>query len=176
MHQSRPSIHHQRRWYYALWGVLLGLSLTAKLLWETPSRKGIAYLAVRLEVQDLPAGSRAQVWAGPRAQWEGAAWQGLGSVAGATVGPGEVSIPRIPLLVGYRRWVHNDFIPRRTSDLVVCRVLPPSGGPRYLAFPLKEDWRSGILRPGGHLALKLGCRWSDLSADPAGAVPAALKP
>ncbi|HWQ09797.1 MAG TPA: hypothetical protein VN436_11830 [Holophaga sp.] len=176
MQQSRPSIHHQRRWYYALWVGLLGLSLAAKVLWETPSRTGVAYLAVHLAVQDLPSGSQAQAWAGPRAQWEGAAWQGLGSVVGATVESGEVSIPRIPLPVGYRRWVRGDVIPRRTSDFVVCRVLPPSGQPRYLAFPLKEDWRSGVLRPGAHLALDLGCRWRDLATDPAGAVPVALKP
>jgi len=63
------SIHHQRRWYYVLWSVLLlsGLALYGR--WQTPLRVERPLLGIAFEEQGLPTETAVEVWTGPTVQW-----------------------------------------------------------------------------------------------------------
>ena len=161
------SIHHRRRWFYVLWGVLLMASLTALGLWETPKLVGAARLSVRLKVDNLPPHSQMKVWAGPHGRWPGATWAGQGAAAEVHPSDEKVVLEGLLLPVSYRRW-GKDTIPRRTADLVVLRFQVPGQAPRFLPLPLGQDWRSGLLRPERKMSVAIQCEWQGLTTDPAG--------
>lgn len=162
---AEPSIHHQRRWYYVLWTTLLGLSCLALLLWETPSATGLASLDVRLKVSGAPAGTRLQAWAGPWAQWPGAAWAGEGAFAELDLAPGgDAALPRVRMQVALRRFGLG-YLPRRTWDLVMVKFSAPGQAPRYLAVPCGQDIRTGLLRPHIRLTDSISISWNNLRVD-----------
>jgi len=159
------SIHHRRRWYYALWSALLVLSAGALALWESPTRTDLASLQVTLTVPGAPGGSRLQAWAGPWKGWPGAAWSGRGAFADlALPSAGAATLPLLRVPIARRRWV-RDYIPRGTWDLVMLKVVPPSGAPRYYALPVANDIRVGLLRPRYRLTASIDVSWDNLKVD-----------
>jgi hypothetical protein len=158
------SIHFQRRWFYVLWCVLLFASLAAFAAWETPSRRELGALDVAIDVRDVPAGTRAQAWEGPRKAWR-AAWNGEGAWADLVLAKeGPTPLPRTRLAIARRRWVH-DYIPRGTWDLVIVRLTPPSGPARYLVLDCSKDIRAGVIRKGFRLKVVISGVWSHLPVD-----------
>lgn len=154
-----PSKHRAQRWRYILWSCLLLVSLLALALWELPGKSGTAKLHLIVAIQDAPKGSKASLWAGPKARAR--------EVEQATVTPwkGEGVIDEtIHLHVAYRRCLKLT-IPRKTSDLVVLKVTPPSGQPRYLAIPFDQEWTLGALKPGSRTGMKLHVKWDGLWND-----------
>ena len=69
------------------------------------------------------------------------------------------------LPVGYRRWVTNDFVPRKTSDLLVVCVEVPNQSTRFLGYSLDSDWRSGMLGPNRSIDLRFECVWDNFSTE-----------
>ncbi len=166
-------IHHRRRWYYVLWSVLLLLSAGALVLWETPARTELASLQVLPNIMGAPGGSRLQVWAGPQKRWPGSAWSGQGAFADVALpGSGAAAVPLMRVPIARRRWI-QDYLPRGTWDLVMLRVVPPSGPARFFALPLAGDIRSGLLRSKRRLTASIDVSWENLKvdADPANRVP-----
>ncbi|MDP2875521.1 MAG: hypothetical protein Q8O00_05000 [Holophaga sp.] len=160
------SIHFRRRWFYVLWGAMLLSCITVLILWETPKRSGTAKLTLRLEISKIPTQTVVKVWTGPRDRWPGVAWTGQDAVAEIRPNDHKVSLESLPLPVAYRRW-GKDTIPRHTTDLVVLRFEAPNQSPRYMPFPLGQDWRVGLLRPGRTMSLSMDCGWVGLETDPA---------
>lgn len=163
---SEPSIHHRRRWYYTLWGSLLLGSLTALTLWEIPAMDGIATVKISVELRDLPAEAHAKIWTGPRESWRGGKnFQDLTEIT--TTKESVFTSSAIPLRVAYRRWT-QDYVPRRTADLLVIRFETPGQSPRYLPISFVNDWRTGLLKPRRKIQLSFTCGWNQLTADPSG--------
>jgi hypothetical protein len=159
------SSHYRRRWFYALWVCLLLLSLTTLLLWERPERTDQAAIQVKVKLAGAPAGTRLQGWAGPRASWPGPGWSGAGAFGEAGLEPdGATTLPLVRLQIAHRRW-NQGYIPRGTWDLVVIKVIPPSGPPRFLALPCSGDIRSGLLRPRLKTTYSIGSSWQNLKLD-----------
>jgi hypothetical protein len=165
------SIHYRRRWFYVLWCALLLASAGAWVLWVTPRASGTVKMVIRLKIEAAPRGCRVQAWAGPRARWAGDAWHGENPAAEAVMGEDRLDLPPIRLDIAFRRWI-KDYIPSRTSDLLVIRFVPPTGQSRYFFLPLEKDWRSGLLRVGWVMNVKIPCPWQSLGTD-AMAVPEA---
>lgn len=162
---NERSIHYRRRWFYALWAGLLGLSLAGLALWETPRARETASLQMRVRLMGAPAGTRLQAWAGPRATWPGAAWNGEGAVGDPWAGPdGRLVLPLVHMRIARRRWV-KDYVPRGTWDLVMLKFTPPDGPPRWFALPFGQDIRSGLLRPRYRLATDIDVSWLNLQVD-----------
>jgi len=150
---------------YVLWSVLLGLSIAALVLWETPKSSGTAKLAVSCRPQGLPAGCRVKAWVGPRSKWAGAAWDGEGAWSELPANTGEIVFPPVAITVGYRRWVKN-YIPRKTSDLLVLRFQAPAVAPRYFVLPLGADWIHGSFRTDRQTGIRADITWDGLWQDP----------
>lgn len=162
---AERSIHYRRRWYYALWCGLLVLAALAWLAWETPRLSAQGKVSVRLTLRDMPGNVKVQVWAGPRAVCPSGEWDGSAPAADLGVAQGNgINLPPLALPVGYRRWV-TDYIPRKTSDLLVFRLEAPGQAVRYLVLPLGADWRQGHLRPGRVLRYDIQLRWDRLPFD-----------
>ena len=162
MNAARPrSIHHQRRWFYALWVILLLLSATALVLWETPKRHVEASMVLRVAVPDAPAGTRVRAWIGPRGQWRGMDAGGPCLVQAVLQPDGSASFPLVHVRIARRRW-GRDYIPRGTWDLAQVQFIPPDGPPRYYTLPLDMDLRSGLLRPGWRLLNQINTHWASL--------------
>ena len=162
MEGEHTSIHYRRRWYYTLWGCLLLASLTALVLWETPSKVGTFNVQMRILLKDAPEGCRFSVWVGPRRAWSGVI---------PREGQDSQIIPRdgkigktLVAPVACRRW-GGGYIPRKTSDFIVMVFTPSSGESHYLALPLESDLRAGLLQPGRRLAVDLGFHWRRLGTD-----------
>lgn len=165
MTSAPASEHFRRRWFYVLWCSLLGLSLIALAMWETPKQSGTARVMLSLRPLDFPKNCRAQAWVGPHGRWPGAAWTGEGAWAEMPVGEGVLNFPPVDLSVGYRRWVKN-FIPRKTSDLLVVKFQAPGVPPRYFVLPMGNDWHQGLLRIGRRMGLQADISWDGLWQDP----------
>lgn len=167
------SIHYRRRWFYVLWSGLLVLSCAALFLWERPASRDQASLQVLLHLQGAPEGVKAQAWAGPAARFAGPDWTGAGAFAEAAMAPdGSVPLPLVRLWIARRRWV-RDYIPRGTWDLVVVKLSPPSGAPRFLVLPCGKDIHSGILRAKHKEIISIDISWENLTLDakPSNRVP-----
>jgi hypothetical protein len=159
------SIHYQRRWYYALWVVLLLASATALVLWERPLRVDRATLCLNLTMHGAPEGTRVQAWAGPSANWPGQRWTGGDAFASLPLtATGRVQLPPVALHISRRRWGPGT-IPRGTWDLVMVRYLPPQGPARYFAVSCAKDIRMGLLRPGLKLLEEIDGSWDNLQVD-----------
>ena len=159
------SIHYRRRWFYALWVCLLLLSLMMLALWERPSWTDQAAIQVKVKLTQAPPGTRILGWAGPSASWPGPGWPGTGAFGEATLEPdGSATLPLVRLQIAHRRW-NQGYLPRGTWDLVVIKVLPPSGPPRFLALPCSADIRSGLLRPRLKTTYSIGSSWQNLRLD-----------
>jgi len=156
------SIHHRRRWFYVLWSLLLISSLVLLALWRIPGSKGQATLTVNLTLKGLPTGTRMQVWAGPSAQWPEDQWKGEGARLDRQVSGEDVNTGPMQLELAYRRW-QKVYIPERTVDLVVFKVLPLQGSPKYFYISLKEDINAGSLRPKGRLSYQIKSNWQTLA-------------
>lgn len=156
------SIHHQRRWYYVLWSLLLGLSLGCWILWVIPGSRGQATLTLNLTFAGLPQGTKVQVWAGPKDRWQGKAWAAEDAVVNRVVQDGAVSLGPFPLSLAYRRWLKT-YIPGRTTDLVVVRLVAENGGVRYLPLSLREDLNTGFLAPKRKLSYGMVLDWTGLT-------------
>jgi len=161
---SHDSIHYRQRWFYVLWVVLLLLSCLALFLWERPLRVEQASLVVRVQIREAPAGTRVQVWAGPWSRWEGLSWSGGEGAPTVLNADGSATLPLLRIQIGRRRWFHG-YVPRSTWDLVMLRFTAPSGPARYLAVPLTEDIRKGVLRPRWKLFTTVGTPWNGLPTD-----------
>jgi len=158
------SIHFRRRWYYVLWVALLALSAGAWLLWERPLSIDHASLAFRIQVRNVPPGTRVQVWNGPWDRWPGPAWSGEGAAATDLNGDGFAALPVLSVQIGQRRWVRG-YVPRDTWDLLVLRLTPPDGPPRYFIQPLSDEIRMGELKPHWKLTTDAGFNWDKLHSD-----------
>ena len=160
-----PSIHYQRRWFYALWVFLLLLASTALWLWVRPESRVQASLVVKVTIMEAPAGTQVRAWAGPRADWHGADSGGPCRIQAALQPDGSLTLPLLRIHIARRRWV-KDYIPGGTWDVVQLQFIPPNGPPRYLTVPLAQDIRSGLLRPGWRLTTQVSCHWGGLRTDP----------
>ena len=68
--------------------------------------------------------------------------------------------------IEYRRWMKGRiYIPSRTADLAVIRLLAPGQAPRYMAFSLQNDIYTGLLRPKGKLSYKMEASWAGFSTE-----------
>lgn len=162
---AEPSIHYRRRWFYLLWSVLLLLSATALLYWETPAARELASLQVQFNVTGAPAGTRMQAWAGPWGSWAGQDWTGAGALADATLpASGQVTLPLVHVPIARRRFKLG-YIPRGTWDLMMVRLSPPSEPARYYALPLSLDIRTGVLVPRHRLMVGIDVSWKNLQVD-----------
>jgi len=159
------SIHYRRRWFYVLWVLLVLISGGTLYLWEKPLRVGQAKVEISLRVAEAPAGTRLQVWAGPRSRWPSGRWEGQGARVDQVLTSDHLKIPAFYLPVAYRRWV-PDFIPRRTSDFLVFKFSAPGQPPRYEWLSLARDLRAGTLGPGRRMWLGIDCKWGALGVDP----------
>lgn len=159
------SIHFQRRWYYALWVALLGISLAALVGWETPSKAGFATLHLNLNLRGFPPTGKAQAWVGPRSQWRKSGWDRMGTLPEIQFSGPELSFPTIPLPVAYRRWI-GWHIPDKTADLLVVKFQSPGQRPRYLALSLASDWQEGLIRIDRPFGLLVPLTWDGLWDDP----------
>lgn len=163
MGTNPDSIHYRRRWYYVLWSSLLVASFWLWILWLVPAKSGEAAIRLNLRIADIPAGSRIGVWAGPRASWDGS---GKGDLAATAQVPSDGALTLTRLLpVAYRRWI-GDYIPGKTSDLLILMIQPPEGAVRYITLRLHQDWRDGTLQPGRRLLVTLEGKWKGLSSNP----------
>ncbi|BDU78422.1 hypothetical protein [Mesoterricola sediminis] len=159
------SIHHRRRWFYVLWTCLLLLSLGALVLWNLPTRTDQASLQMGVVIPDAPSGARVQVWAGPRARCPHPAWDGRGSLGEAALGPaGDARLPLLRVPIARRRWV-KDFIPGRTWEIVLLRVVVPGQPDKFIIYPLTLDIRAGLLGPGRKLLITSQSKWAKLRVE-----------
>lgn len=166
MPSSSPSIHHSRRWFYALWVTLLAATLGLWYLWERPVSTVLASCSIVLKINDLPEGSRMEVWAGPWGRWRGKAWDGQGAFAAGPIRAGQaLTLPLLRVPIARRRWL-DGYVPRRTWDLVMIRITAGDGQIRYLAVPLDMDIRMGVLRPKWRLLTTINTLWQNLKVDP----------
>lgn len=158
------SIHYRRRWFYVLWVALLLCSAGAWALWERPLSLDHASLAFRIQVRNAPPGTRVQAWNGPWDQWQGSAWSGDGAAATDLDPDGSAVLPVLSVQIAPRRWVRG-YVPRDTWDLMVLRLTPPSGPPRYFIQPLADDILAGDLKPHWKLSTSAGFNWDKLHTD-----------
>ena len=166
MEAEKPSIHHQRRWYYVAWITLLVGSLVLLGLWMKPSRQGLASLTINMAIKDLPQGTRAQVWIGPKERWAGTSWNGAGATFDQVIQTSALATCPMPVPLAYRRWLKGRvYIPSRTADLAVIRLLAPGQAPRYMAFSLQNDIYSGLLRPKGKLTYNMAATWAGFTTE-----------
>lgn len=162
---AEPTIHHQRRWYYALWTALLALSCLALLVWETPARTELASLDLRIKISGAPAGTRLQAWAGPWARWPGPAWSGEGAFADLELPPGgAATLPLLRVHIARRRFGLG-YISRGTWDLVMVKVSAPGQAPRFLVLPCSQDIRTGLLRSRIRVTAEISSSWNNLRVD-----------
>ena len=163
--QQERSIHWRQRWWYALWVSLLLGSLAFWAWWETPAESGVGHAIFRVSIPDLPSGSRVEVWTGPAKAWGGG--------PSALLGPWQVQDPAKPLPVppleikeGLRRW-HQGYIPRLTSELVVFRITPAQGAPRFVSYDLRQDLNRELAGAHRRLFVSAPLHWAALSEDAA---------
>jgi hypothetical protein len=170
--QEGRSIHWRQRWWYALWVALLLGALGFWAWWETPAASGVGHVVLVIRVVDLPPGSKAEVWAGPAKAWKAdpSAFQGPWPVTDPAKA---LPLPPVAIQAGLRRW-RQGYIPRLTSDLIVLRLDPPQGPPRYAAYGLAKDLNAGLAGPHRRLILSAPVRWGNLSED--ASHPSALLP
>jgi hypothetical protein len=159
------SIHYRRRWAYALWVVLLFLSLGALLLWERPAEVGTGSYQLKVAIRKPPPGAAVELWIGPWARWAGPGRFTASAGPAPLQADGSASLPAIRLPIARRRWV-RDYIPRGTWDLVVVRFTAPGEAARYMVIPLSTDLRTGLLGPHRRLTGFLNCSWAGLYPEP----------
>ena len=157
------SIHWRQRWWYALWTALLLGALGFWAWWETPAVSGLGHVVLALRVADLPQGSRVEVWSGPSKAWKPgqSSFQGPWAVTDAAK---PLPLPPVEIKAGLRRW-HQGYIPRLTSDLIVLRLDPPQGAPRYGFYDLSKDLGTGLAGPHRRMIVSGPLRWGNLSED-----------
>jgi hypothetical protein len=144
---------------------LLALALGLLYLWERPVRTDLAAFSLTIQVNEAPAGTRFEAWAGPWASWQGRAWNGAGAFAAGPLQAGQAcALPVLRVPIGTRRW-QGGYVPRRTWDLVMVRITGGDGQIRYLAVPLSADIRLGGLRPKYRLMTSIITLWQNLKVD-----------
>lgn len=160
MSSMSTSIHHRRRWYYALWALLLAGAGAALAWWETPARAGTAQFTLRLQVLGMPAGTQAEMWTGATRDWEPR------RVPADPAGPRAEPLTLGPrsLPIAHRR-LGQGLLLRRTHDLAVVTLRTPAGERRSLVYDLREDLAS-VLTIGKRLTVELTCRWEQLPVEP----------
>jgi len=159
---SQASIHFQRRWYYALWLLLLCASLGLYWLWQTPLWSGHATVIVELVFDEQLEGCKVFTWVGPKNEYRKTGTTNVTYLVGPNIqfnGTNYRTTFRIP--VSKRRW-SRDYIWDSTYDLIVIGFSPAKGVPRFTSFSLTEDIYTGLLRPGRTMKLTAHSRWIDL--------------
>ncbi len=161
MEQAPRSIHHQRRWFYVLWGGLLLAALGVLAAWRSPASVGEAKVRFAFKLLDGPEGLSMDAWRGnPEDLQRGP----LAFTPCAGPGPGgSARSSAVPVLLARRRWV-KDFHPL-TTTLVVLRLRPSQGPPRYVAYDLGPDLRGGLLKERRVLEISTALKWPTLSTE-----------
>jgi hypothetical protein len=149
------SIHWRRRWFYALWAVLLGTALGAYALWSIPGKKGTARLVVAMRLEDSAGLSTEMASYPPNGSpWD---WKAMEFKGGRFVG--EIMVP-----LAYRRWtgaVHHG----RCHEGVLLRFTK-GGERRYFLIDLRQDVATGLFMPGRKMALEYnGLAWGRMDKD-----------
>lgn len=157
--------HYLRRWLYILWSLLLLGVIGLWVAWEIPGDFGHGKFGAQLRLSGTPSGTVISAWAGPREHSETDLWGDPSRVInlGTSKGP-LVEMSPIQLPFAKRRWTHA-YISKRTWNLVVIRLTPPSGPTRYFVMDLTSDWSEGTIRPGRVLRYKVACPWEGLSTE-----------
>ncbi len=162
----QSSIHHQRRWFYVLWVVLLLGSLGLLVAWRIPKVSGTWTLRPAVLIRQLPGRCSVEVWAGPRAAWDHPTWQGAVLVQQTQLdSDARVQLNPVKMAIALRRWTGYP-IAERTWDACVLKITSPAGETRFMAYPLKPDLVSGILVPRRILMVDMESRWPGLSLTP----------
>jgi hypothetical protein len=157
------SIHHQRRWYYALWVALLGAALGALVLWTLPVRKGTARVGVALRLESSD-GMTAQMGCFAHGQLP-QEWTSLELKEGRFVG-------MAPVALAYRRWTGAPHSGR--CQVGVMLRFQKGGVTRYYPLDLRPDIASGLFAPGRRMTLEYnGLAWERMYEDipPPSALP-----
>lgn len=163
--------HYRRRWYYLLWTLLLMVSIGLWVAWEIPAESGYGRVGTQLRLPGIPPGTSISAWAGPHGNIRSDIWGDPSRVIDLGDSKGTlVEMPPLQLPFAKRRWA-DAYIPKRTWDLVVIRLKPPSGPTRYFVMDLTSDWNEGTIRPGRVLRYKVACPWEGLATEAIQAIP-----
>lgn len=159
--QHPRTIHYRRRWYYALWVVLLAAAAGFLAWWETPARAGSGRIRLVLKAPDFPPGTRAALWTGSARDWTpawdpGGGWNPV-QAGLANAGPA-------PLRIAHRR-MGQGLLMRRTQDLAIVVLEAPAGERRYLVYDLREDLAT-VLQIGRYLTVETSTTWARLPRMP----------
>jgi hypothetical protein len=147
----QASIHHRRRWFYALWCALLLASAAAFALWRIPARVERPLFGVIVSPERLPDQVAVGLWTGPRSGWNG----GVDFTPLQRDEKGRFVHGAAPIPIALRRWVPRTLIPGHSHDLAVLRFTDPAQGTRWFFVSLREDWYNGSLRDGKRFYLSV---------------------
>lgn len=153
------TIHHQRRWFYVLWGVLLAAALVAWALWLIPGHRGVGTLTLRLRMAGAPAGMVAQVWTGPASSWKEGE-QAFGSEV--RVGKdGWLSFAPLRIPIVRRRWWK--LLHPATVNQAVLRLSAPGEKSKFVFLDLNGDLNRGFLREDRTLGYAFEFDWNAIT-------------
>lgn len=153
------TIHHQRRWFYVLWGVLLAAALVVWALWLVPGQRGEGTLTVRLRMAGAPTGMVGQVWTGTSAAWErghpafGPEMR-LGEDGWLSFTPQRIPIAR-------RRWWK--LLHPATANQAVLRFSAPGERAKFVFIDLTGDLNRGFLRENRTLGYAIEFDWNTIA-------------
>lgn len=160
-----PGVHKRRRWFYALWVLLLGLSGAALFMWNKPKSVEHAKVRFSITVKDLPKGTQLRLWAGSAKNLRNTHPDELLKAAPDLTGAMESRLPDVPVSIARRRWVKGT-IPEGTTEVMLVRFSAPGQSPRYFFYDLREDIESGFLFDHRVIVLACSKAWNRLNPDP----------
>lgn len=154
---SPSSIHHRRRWFYVLWGILLVAAAGLLGWWETPAREGTARVRLVLNAPDSPPGTRIALWIGSARTWD-PGWQP--TEAWSPLQAGSLNSAPARVRIAQRR-LGQGLLMRRSDDLAIAILEAPGGERRYFVYDLREDL-GGLLSIGRYLTVNASSTWAGL--------------
>lgn len=162
---KESGVHRRRRWFYALWVALLGVSGWLLFLWGKPKSVDQAKVRLTLTIGDLPPGTQLRLWAGPIKTIQRANPEDLMRNAPDLPCSNPVLFPDLRVEIARRRWVKST-IPSATTEALVARFSAPGQTPRYFFYDLREDIASGFLKNHRVATLSCSLAWNRLNPDP----------